>query len=143
MRRRENPYQGDVYTIPLISREQNRDLLSLLEEGVVYSGEAEYARNKVLVPLIDDLRLTLEKLETRRVLQDTGDPMTPFADDRFQAEYSLMEVILIMLNLLNIRIEDDPEVIRDRARGSDEGARRLAELLAKDNPRRRRRLKRY
>ena len=37
MRRRINPYQGDVYTVPLISREQNRHLLLFLTEGVVFS----------------------------------------------------------------------------------------------------------
>jgi len=144
MRRRRNPETTLSYrSRPFFHKVDEAEIRLNLNEGLIYSGEAEYARGKVLVPLIDDLSLVMEELEARRDLQDTGDPMTQWTDERLQAEYYLMRIILIMLNVLNVRIRDDPEVIWDSARGSDEGARRLAELLAKDNPRRRRRVKRY
>lgn len=122
MRRRRNPYQGDVYTVPLISREQNRHLLLFLTEGVVFSGEAEYARKKLLLPIIDDLAKIIDELENARV--ETVDPMTPFIDMKLQAELSLSKVLYDVLTSVDKRITTE-------------------QRSAETNPRRRRRLKRY
>lgn len=120
--RRRSPYQGDVYTVPLISREQNGHLLSFLTEGVVSSGEAEYAREKLLLPMIDDLAKIIDELENARV--ETGDPMTPFIDTKLQAEYSLAEVLYDVLTSVDKRITTE-------------------QRSSERNPRRNKRLKRH
>jgi len=108
-RRRRNPES----TRPIFSEQDDAEIRTTLTYGLLASGEAEHARKKLLLPIIENLRRFSEELEhdiTDEMLSSDrfdwrSDPSP--AEAKLGAEHSLVKIMLIMLARLDRRIDAD------------------------------------
>ena len=105
-RRRRNP-EALLEGLPIISKLDDNEIRIILTYGVLSSGESEYAREKILLPMIDDLRKVYADLEAAVTSEMLDSHSLSPVDAELQAEHQLVKILIIMLGRLNQRIDND------------------------------------